>query len=68
VASFGLVELVIIALVLVAVVAVPVVIVVLVVRNGKPKAVQVTPGWYPDPHGTGSMRWFDGREWTAHVQ
>jgi hypothetical protein len=24
------------------------------------------PGWYPDPSGTPSQRYFDGKEWTEH--
>ena len=26
------------------------------------------PGWYPDPAGTGGTRWWNGVEWTDHVQ
>ena len=25
------------------------------------------PGWYPDPWFPGSVRWFDGNEWTEHA-
>jgi Protein of unknown function (DUF2510) len=24
-----------------------------------------SPGWYPDPYGTGQFRYFDGRNWTS---
>lgn len=26
------------------------------------------PGWYADPTDLGSARWWDGRQWTQHVQ
>ncbi|BCI54958.1 hypothetical protein NIIDNTM18_42360 [Mycolicibacterium litorale] len=25
------------------------------------------PGWYPDPHGGPSQRYFDGTAWTEHI-
>jgi len=29
---------------------------------------EVRPGWYPDPQQAGWLRWFDGEQWSAHVQ
>lgn len=26
------------------------------------------PGWYADPHGSGGQRWWDGTQWTEHLQ
>lgn len=26
------------------------------------------PGWYPDPHSTGYLRFHDGEQWTRNVQ
>lgn len=28
---------------------------------------QARPGWYPDPAGEKSYRWWDGTGWTTHV-
>ncbi|MCC5953683.1 MAG: DUF4041 domain-containing protein [Acidimicrobiia bacterium] len=28
---------------------------------------KVPPGWHPDPHGAGCLRWWDGSQWTAHT-
>lgn len=28
----------------------------------------VAPGWYPDPAGSTSVRWWDGGRWTEHLQ
>ncbi len=34
--------------------------------NGAPSPVAA--GWYSDPTGGRQARWWDGNEWTAHVQ
>ena len=28
----------------------------------------VAAGWYPEPHGGGGHRWWDGTRWTEHTQ
>jgi hypothetical protein len=35
-----------------------------IVRSRKSPAVASPPGWYRDPHGQGSWRWWDGNAWT----
>jgi type II secretory pathway pseudopilin PulG len=32
------------------------------------KPVTTEPGWYADPGNPTYVRWFDGRQWTNHVQ
>ena len=27
-----------------------------------------SPGWYPDPDSPAGQRWWDGSQWTSHVQ
>jgi hypothetical protein len=29
-------------------------------------ATATPPGWYPDPHGAPTVRWWDGAQWTDH--
>uniref|UniRef100_UPI0021C088C5 DUF2510 domain-containing protein n=1 Tax=Frankia gtarii TaxID=2950102 RepID=UPI0021C088C5 len=28
----------------------------------------VPPGWYADPSGQHGSRWWDGNQWTEHIQ
>lgn len=30
-----------------------------------PPMTPTSPGWYPDPQGTGGERWFDGTNWST---
>lgn len=30
--------------------------------------MSAAPGWYPDPHQHGWIRYYDGTQWTAHCQ
>ncbi|MFE4501717.1 DUF2510 domain-containing protein [Rhodococcus sp. NPDC056743] len=59
----------------------PIAFVVLVVRalirvgDKRPPPVQFVapqaglgPGWYPDQQSPGFIRWYDGTQWTSHVQ
>jgi hypothetical protein len=31
------------------------------------QAISTPPGWYADPHGTATWRWWDGAAWSDHV-
>lgn len=33
-----------------------------------PQAPRASSGWYPDPTGSGQLRYWDGQVWTGHVQ
>ena len=34
----------------------------------QPGAPAAPPGWYPDPGGSASQRYWDGTRWTEHLQ
>lgn len=57
-----------VALMFVAIIAAVVVVVLVVAtraRGGAPGTV--VAGWYPDPSGGGTRRYWDGIRWTAHT-
>ena len=36
--------------------------------NSAQSASTAAAGWHPDPHTPGHLRWWDGMQWTHHVQ
>ncbi|HVQ87118.1 MAG TPA: DUF2510 domain-containing protein, partial [Actinomycetes bacterium] len=37
-------------------------------RRNQPVTVPVQPaGWFADPRGEASLRWWDGTQWTEHI-
>ena len=38
------------------------------VRSAFAYAATPAPGWHPDPYGSGRWRYWDGSQWTEHVQ
>ena len=40
---------------------------VIVAAVARPPVSMPLPGWYPDPWGESSYRWFDGYQWTSYL-
>jgi hypothetical protein len=36
-------------------------------NGSRPVGVNPAPGWYVDPAGAGAWRWWNGVDWTEHV-